>query len=168
MFKSLITIAGASALVMGSGTAYAIPNHVYSPTNPLALDGVATLGSNVCFLNLVATLDDTDAPATHIPADWYNVITNLTGTNDMSQSDPGCAGISIVGGTGSVTGSNSISLSSLIIRIVTGATTYVDCPAGTVAVAVTNDTPTTVNAVVSQTTPCGAISADLYGVGQIN
>ena len=168
MFKSIASIIGASAFVMGSGTAYAIPSHIYSTTNPLLLEGIATLGSNVCYLKLTATLADTDNPLVHAPTeDWYNDITNLTGTNDMSMSDPGCAALSIVGGSGSVTSSSSIDLNSLIIRIVTPGGP-VNCQAAPVTVSVVNDTSTTVNAVVDQVTPCGYITADLYGTAQID
>lgn len=166
MFKSIASIIGASALVMGSGTAYAIPGHINSPTNPALLEGYASLGSNLCYLKLSATLGDTDSPSTHPPAGWYNVVTNLSGTNDPVLSiGPACPFISVVGGSGTV-GSGAINLSSLVIRVAGQP----DCEAGPVTVSVTNvpGTPPQINAQVDQSTPCGAITADLFGDGEID
>jgi len=134
------------------------------------LEGVATLGGNVCYLNLYATLGDTDNPSVHIPANWYNVITKLVGTNDMSQSDPGCAYLSVVDGSGTVNsgpnaGEGWIDLDSLVIRI-QDPNGPIDCEAGPVTALVEN-VGSDINAVLDQVTPCGPMSADLIGAGQI-
>lgn len=167
MIKSVLFAGAVSALVLGSTAAHAIPNHVYSTSNPLVLTGPATLNSNNCELTLSATLGDTDNPSVHIPANWYNVITNITGTNDPLLSDPACAGISVVGGSGAVTSSNTISITNLQIRLVL-PTGPVVCSTGSFTANATNISPTDVEVEVDAVTPCGAITALLAGVGQID
>lgn len=165
MLKYLLSAGAVSAMMFASTSAYA--GHITSSSNPIVLSGTATLNSNVCELTLTATLGDTDNPSVHIPANQYNVITNMTGTNDPLLSDPACAGISIVGGSGSVSSSSAITISNLQIQLALPTGPYV-CSTGSFVAAASNSSATDVSVEVDSVTPCGAITALLEGSGQIN
>lgn len=106
---------------------------------------------------LTATLDD-DHGLGHENIDNYNIITDLSGTNDPSRSDFDCQFISVVGGSGEVVDSETIVLDSLLIKIGMGT----PCDAGTVTVAAENYGVQQINAQVDQMTGCGYITADLF------
>ena len=122
------------------------------------IEGDASLGSNNCSLVLEGEfVYNTSGPGGHPhtpPAGkaYYNEVKNLVGYNLPLPFpySPTCAGISITGGDGRVTGPNTLTIDNLIIQVGSAS-----CNAGPVAVAATNLT-NTIEVSVNQFAPaCG-------------
>lgn len=163
MFKELAISVASVAMLVSAGSASAAPlsGHIESTVNPVQARGQASLGTYRCTLDAVITLGDDDNPLAHLPLNQYNKVTNVTGTNDMSASDPECAYISVVGGTGTIGSGGSVTLNSLLIDVFGSV-----CDAGPVAATVTN-VGSGIRTAINQATPCGPISANLLSHGGI-